>query len=121
VYVCWPQDTIYAGDTVLQFLREGELQSIRKLALEVKDPAYFVHYNLDVLKQMQPNLTMLELRVEQGVMMSWEAGRNYLQKIVDEIRYATELDPEWVWPEVNVIDGKTGTFFEQIPGYTGEE
>jgi hypothetical protein len=46
---------------MLQFLNPQELHRIRKMVLHDKDPAYFGHFMIDVLKSMQPNLEELEL------------------------------------------------------------
>jgi hypothetical protein len=91
------------------------------MALDIKDAAYFTHFSIDILKKMQPNLTRLELRVTQLTKMSWDQGRDYLQKLTDDFRYAIEFDPDWIWPHVDVIDGETGQLSKQIPGYSEED
>jgi hypothetical protein len=114
IYVAFSQDTINACGSILQFLRTSELQGIQKMALDVKDPAYFGHFGMDILKQMQPNLTELELVVQQEKVWGWNRGRDYLQKVKGDFLYAIETDPEWLWPEIRIVEAKTGELFERI-------
>jgi hypothetical protein len=116
IYVAFSQDTIKASDSLLQFLRSGELQGIRKMAIDIKDPAYFGHFNVDILKKMQPNLIELELIVEQGELYRRHPRETYPQMVTGDIRQAMATDPGWRCPEVKIVDGNTGKLFERILG-----
>src|SRR5215469_2825008 len=116
IYVAFSQDTIKVSDNVLGFLRGVELQGIQKMAIHVKDPGYFGHFNIDILKKMQPNLTELELTVEQKVIYSRSRGESYVQMVTGDIHHAMAMDPGWRWPDMKIVDGKTGMLVERIPG-----
>jgi hypothetical protein len=84
------------------------------MVLDIKDPAYFVHFSIDVLKQMQPNLTEIELFLHQEEVWSWNEGQDYLRKVNGDFLDAIELEPEWHWPEIRIVEAKTGELFERI-------
>jgi len=86
------------------------------MAINIKDPAYFGHFNIDILKKMQPNLTELELIVEQPETYRRNHGESCLQLVTGDIRQAMAMDPGWVWPNMKIVDGKTGKLVERILG-----
>jgi hypothetical protein len=86
------------------------------MAIYVNDPAYFGHFNIDILKKMEPNLTELELLVWQGEIYSRNRGETYLQGVIGDIRHAMEMDPDWRGPDVKIVDRKTGKLVERILG-----
>jgi hypothetical protein len=116
IYVAFSQDIITVSDNILGFLRGVDLQGIQKMAINIKDPAYFGHFNIDILKKMQPNLTELELIVEQPETYRRNHGESCLQLVTGDIRQAMAMDPGWVWPNMNIVDGKTGKLVERILG-----
>ena len=124
IYVAFSQDTIKTSDFFLRFLRGVELQGIQKMAINVNDPISFGHGDIQILKEMQPNLTELELLVEPWGHI-WEHiygrhhGEIYLQqiKIVPAfIRAAMVRDPGWRVPDMKIVDRKTGKLVERILG-----
>ena len=86
------------------------------MVLDIKDPAYFAHFNMDALKLMQPNLTELELVVHQGDLWSWSQGQEHLQKVNGDFLDAIDADPAWRWPEIRIVEAKTGELYERIAG-----
>jgi 2EXR family protein len=116
-YVAFSQDTIKACGSIIHYLRTPELYSIQKMVLDVKDPAYFAHFGMDILKKMQSNLADLELIVHDENVWVGNVGQDYLQKVKGDFLDAIEFDPEWVWPDISIVEGKTGELFDQILGY----
>jgi 2EXR family len=116
IYVAFAWDTIKANGTLIQYIGPAELQGIQKMVLDIKDPAYFAHFSIDVLKQMQPNLTEIELVLHQEEVWGWNEGQDYLRKVNGDFLDAIELDPKWHWPEIRIVEAKTGELFERIAG-----
>lgn len=119
IYVAFSQDIIKVSDSTLRFLRKVDLQNIQKMAINIKYPVYFWLFNRGILKKMQPNLTELELIVEQPETFIRSRG-SYPQMVTADIRQAMARDPGWVWPNMKIVDGKTGKLVEQILGAMDE-
>jgi hypothetical protein len=117
IYVAFPQDTIKACGSIIHFLKTLELTGIQRLVLDVKDPAYFAHFGMEILKMMQPNLVELELGIQRGDVWSWNDGRDYLQKVQGDFLDAIDADPGWRWPEIRIVEAETGDLFERIVGH----
>src|SRR5579871_1571219 len=118
IYVAFSQDTIKISGNDLRFLGSVELQSIQKMAISVDIPAcfgysYFGYSVLDILKKMQPNLTELELLIEQGNLHN---GETYLQRVKGVILDAMAMDSDWRMPDVKFVDRKTGKPIGRILG-----
>jgi hypothetical protein len=114
-YVSFSQDTIRMSDDTLSVLRDAELKSIQKMILNVKESAYFSHFNMDFLKQMQPNLKELELvaiKGETDTVRSWIRGDE--EMLWDDFQVAIEMDPEWQYPQVDIVNGETGELVMSI-------
>jgi hypothetical protein len=124
-YISFSQDTIRVSDGALCVLRDAELKSIQKMILDVKEAAYFSHFNMDFLKQMQPNLKELELVAINGetdtlrtdtlrtdTLRSWIRGD--VEMLWADFKTAIEMDPEWQCPHVNIVNGKTGELVKSI-------
>jgi len=94
---------------MLQFLGKPELQNIQSMVLELKDPAYFTHFNLDILKMMHPNLRELALLIEQGDEYRGPRTRDMLEWLTGDIRLAIAMDQDWISPpNVTIVDVKSG-------------
>jgi hypothetical protein len=116
IYVSFSQDTIKTDGSIIHYLRTPELRSIQTAVMDIKDPAYFVHFGIDILKQMQPNLTELELVVHPWEVWNWNQGQEYLQKVNGDFLDVIAADPEWRWPEIRIVEARTGELFERIFG-----
>ncbi|KAF2431024.1 hypothetical protein EJ08DRAFT_588135 [Tothia fuscella] len=111
-YISFTQDTLETTEAILQFLREPEMHLLERLILNVKDPAYFAHFNLGFLKKMQSNLKELELRMEHPQSGRGDQYRDYYEEIGNDLKGAFLSDPEWMdqsWqrPDVKVVDVDT--------------
>jgi hypothetical protein len=115
IYVAFSQDTIKADGSIVQYLGTAELEGIQRMVLDI-DPAYFVHFSLDILKQMQPNLKELEVVVQQGEVWNWNQGQEYLLKVNGDFLDAIAADTEWRWPEIRIVEAKTGELYKRLPG-----
>ena len=52
-------------------MAETELQGMVNVVLEVKDTAYFGHFNMEIIKRMR-SLKRVDLWADKGVTISWE-------------------------------------------------
>ncbi|KAG0647464.1 hypothetical protein D0Z07_6893 [Hyphodiscus hymeniophilus] len=116
-------DTVKLPDNTLPYLYHTlaeELHAVQSLALETRDPGYFAHYNMEVLKRMH-GLEELDITVWKGVIYGWMAGNDYVVKAFEE---AKRDDPGWECPRVRVLKGETGDCVgvvekgASIPGWT---
>ncbi|KAF2434187.1 hypothetical protein EJ08DRAFT_646633 [Tothia fuscella] len=121
IYFSTTQDTIKATDSVLQFLDELELRVVHKLDLFLRDPAYFGHFNLDYIKNMQPTLKELDLSVRQTVMIPPWNRRNFVKGVMNDVRIAAQGDREWVRPNIRCLDLDSGRFEEILASEIFEE
>jgi hypothetical protein len=107
IFVDFSKDTIKSSQNILQFLGKSELQNIQNMVLELRDPAYFLHFNLDILKVMQPNLRELALLIEIGDEYRGPRTRDMLEALTLDLTYAMEGD--WISPpNVTIVDVKSG-------------
>ena len=85
------------------------------MILDVKDTAYFAHFNIDILRQMQLNLKEVELVAERGEAYSWNRGRRLVETLAGDIKMAMEMDPEWDYlPNVKIVDARTAELVHSI-------
>jgi hypothetical protein len=117
-YVSFEHDIILCADSVLLSMEDEEVERVQKLVLEVKDVAYFGHFQMDILMRMK-KLRELDLRIEDGV-FNWDLARGYRDSYVDimrrDFKQARTRNPEWECPDVRILDRETGKELSVIPG-----
>jgi len=96
IYVSFALDTLRFIDSVLSYLAEPELQGIQTLILDVRDSAYFGHFNMEILKQMK-NLKVLDMWADRGVTYSWQ-DNSYLHQLLRCFDEMKEFDLGWECP-----------------------
>lgn len=106
IYIAFDRDIIAFHDGVINYLDEPELQAIQSMILELRDYAYFGHYNIDTLRSMR-KLKTLELRVETGQLFSYDHGDNMLA-LANQLREEEELHPELGMPPIRIVSKQTG-------------
>lgn len=107
-------DTIQVSDNILALIGEEEKERVQRMILEVKDTAYFGHFNMDALMRMR-KLRELDLLVQDEV-ASWNEERRYVDGIIGDFEQARERDPGWECPRVRILDRNTGMELSVIPG-----
>jgi len=122
--VSFAQDTLRFEDSILAYLAETELRSIQSLILDVKDCAYFGHYNMEFVTRMQC-LKNLELWADQGENYSWNTSFSnaerpswpaYVSRLLGAFEDAKEINPGWECPDVRIFNRGTGLNVENIKG-----
>ena len=106
IYVAFDRDTIVFPEGVISYLQENELQGIQSMVLEMRDYAYFGHFNMDILRGMR-ELSKLELRVAKGGESRWDGG-DFMSILVNDFRDAEEMHPEWQMPYIKIVSKHTG-------------
>jgi hypothetical protein len=113
IYVSFAQDVLRFEDTMLPYLAETELQGIQNLILDIKDCAYFGHFNMGTVTRMR-GLKTVDIWADQGLHTAW--SRNFVQQLMGDFRDAREMDPGWECPKVNIFNRGTGAIVGNIDG-----
>jgi len=100
---------------MLKYLAETELQGIQSLILDVKDCAYFGHFNMGTVKRMR-GLRDLDIWTERGYIYSSNRGDTYINTLIEDFKDAKEMDPGWKCPEVRVFNRDTGRIVGNVEG-----
>lgn len=112
IYVSFEQDTLQFEDTVLPYLAETELQGIKTLILDVKDAAYFAHFNMASVKRMR-GLKTVDIFADKGLHQGY---RTYYEQLMGDFEDAREIDPGWECPKVTIRKRGTNTVVGNIEG-----
>ncbi|RFU29986.1 hypothetical protein B7463_g6378, partial [Scytalidium lignicola] len=125
IYVCFDRDVVEIADNVICYIGEEECRELQSLIVQVKDFAYFGHYNMETLMSMSA-LTNLRLVVDSVTgRLGWdtESEYPYLWSLTRDFEEARRLNPNWVRPTVYIVDAKTGKEVSVLAGgvWTPEE
>lgn len=132
IYVSFLQDTLKFEDSMLQFLSETEVRGIQRLVLDVKDAAYFGHFNMSTVTRMRA-LRSLHLwaskpadpysHMVHGRSMFVSSfgdpvngGNRFLRQLLGAFEDAKEMDPGWECPTVLIFDRSNGAVIGNIEG-----
>ena len=115
IYVSFPLDTLRFTDLVLSYLAGTELQGIQSLILDVKDCAYFGHYNMELVKQMK-SLKTLDMWADRGANASWDVRDAYLRYLTQSFEETKEIDPGWECPVVRIFNRESKLLVGNIEG-----
>ncbi|EPE27974.1 hypothetical protein GLAREA_04765 [Glarea lozoyensis ATCC 20868] len=106
IYLNFERDAIFFQDGILSYLTGEEKRGVQKLVLETKDVAYFGHFNLDFIVQME-SLRELEIWGDGANLPSWYDNERYLRNIRGDFEEARNTDPGWECPRVRLMNSKT--------------
>jgi len=98
-------------DSDLAYLGPEESQGIQRMVVDVRDSAYFTHYNMDtVVKMVQ--LKELDIMMDDGMLY----GRGRVQMLNQDFEDARREHPGWVCPRVRMLKRLAGDTLSEIEG-----
>lgn len=115
IYIAFHLDTLKFSDSILSYLAETELQSIRHLILDVRDCAYFGHFNMDNVKRMK-NLKTLDMWADRYTITSWNGADAYVKDLTKCFVETKEIDPGWECPDVRVFNRQSKMLVKTVEG-----
>jgi len=106
---------IRCAASVLEYLGKEEVESMRKMVLEVGDGAYFGHFHMDTIRRMG-KLEEMKL-LTKPLVYTWDrAGDIVLQRLRADFEGARFEDPGWRCPRVRIVNMATGEESNLIKG-----
>jgi hypothetical protein len=92
IYLNFEQDTICFSDGIIGYLNGEEKKGIRKMVLQTKDVAYFGHFNLDFIIEME-GLRELEIWGDGANVNSWYGNDRHIANTKADFEDARRTDP----------------------------
>jgi hypothetical protein len=92
---------------------KDEVRGIQRMTLEVRDVAYFGHFNMDVLMRME-NLQELELITQQG--QQYNRVTDLVAGLTRDFDEARRSNPGWECPRIRILESDTGRKLTVIAG-----
>lgn len=107
---------IRCAASVLEYMGKEEVAGVRKMVLEVGDAAYFGHFHMHTIRQMQ-NLEELELLTQNAETYSWHRGGDiFVENLTNDFESERMSDPGWRCPRVRMVNIASGEEMKVIEG-----
>lgn len=125
LYINFAHDIVRFPDNMLVSIPRKELESITHVVLEVKDKAYFGHFNMETVKKMS-NCKEMKLMVPSGAIYLADTVRDPLAPLIGSFEDAMREDPGWECPRILIFDKDSGEELSvleggaSIPGWVAE-